>query len=42
MFCQLKVIENVRVPSFSKLEIPVLVKGCTDDSDNCYVLEGST
>jgi len=36
-----KVIENVRVPSLSELEISVQVKGCTDDNDNCYMLEGS-
>ena len=33
-----KVIENVRVPSYSEIEI---LKGCTPNESNCYMLESN-
>ena len=36
-----KVTENDRVPSFSELEIVVQVKGYTNDTNSCYLLESN-
>ena len=34
-----KVKENIRIPSFSEIEVEVCVNGCTQNLSNCYVLE---
>ena len=36
-----KVIDNVRIPSFSELEILAQVNGCPIDTSTCYMLEGN-
>ena len=35
------VVENVRVLSYSEMEILVKVKGCTPSNSSCYVLESN-
>ena len=36
-----QVVENVRVPSYSEMEILLEVKGCTPNNSSCYVLESN-
>lgn len=36
-----KVVENVRVPSFSELEIMARVKDCVNSTNGCYLLESN-
>ena len=36
-----KVVDNVRVPSYSEMEIVATVKGCTLSQGSCYVLENN-